>query len=235
MTTLLVTRPAGEAQATGAALTALGHQVVLAPMLTIVFREAALPPGPFDRLVVTSGNALAALAGQPALAPLLALPLAAVGRRTAQAARAFGFADVIMAGRDVAGLLAHGRSAWPAHQRVLYLAGADHTMDLAAALAPEGHAVEVAIVYDAVETERFAVDAALALRQRRIDAVLHYSARTAQAFLACCEGTIPLARTELRHLCLSGRVADVLVSAGVHAVEVAARPDEEALFALIGG
>src|SRR5206468_2971227 len=128
---------------------------------------------------------LAALAGQPALASLLKLPLAAVGRRTAQAARALGFADVTMAGRDVAGLLSHGR-AWPARQRVLYLAGADHTMDLPAALAPDGHHVEVALVYDAVMTERFAEDAALALRQSRIDAVLHYSARTAQAFLACC-------------------------------------------------
>ena len=235
MTTLLVTRPVGEVQATGAALRVLGHAVILAPMLTIVFRPDPLPPGSFDQVVVTSGNALAALAGRPSLASLTALPLAAVGRRTAQAAREFGFGDVTIAGRDVAGLLAHGRSAWPPHQRVLYLAGADHTMDLAAALAPDGHCVEVALVYDAVGTERFAEDVALALRQSRIDAVLHYSARTAQAFMACCQGVVALADTRLRHLCLSGRVADVLVSAGVQRVEVAARPEEEALFALIGG
>src|SRR5207244_3610060 len=100
-----------------------------------------------------------------------------------EAARRFGFGDVIVAGRDVAGLLTHVRGAWPPGQRALYLAGADHTMDLAATLAPEGHHVTVTLVYDALPAGRFAAAVALALSEGSVDAVLHYSARTAQAFV----------------------------------------------------
>lgn len=235
MSLILVTRPIEEAQATAAALAALGHQPLLAPMLAITPRAFAWPEGPFDRLVVTSGNALAVLAGRPEAERLKALPLAVVGRRTGAAARAFGFADVTVAGRDVAGLLADAREAWPPGQRVLYLAGADHTMDLAAALAPEGHHVAVLLVYEAVAAERLPEPAALALAAGSVDAVLHYSARTAQAFVACCEGVVELARARPRHLCLSARVADVLQSAGALSIAVAAGPEEAALFALIGG
>jgi uroporphyrinogen-III synthase len=149
------------------------------------------------------------------------------------AARAAGFAGAESHGRDVAALVDHLSVAWRRPQRVLYLAGADRTMDVAAALGPLGHDVTTAIVYDAVKATRFSDVALLALREGAIDAVLHYSARTAEAFVACCGADIPLDPAPFRHLCLSAKVGEVLRSAGGSRILVAERPDEEALLALL--
>lgn len=230
---VLVTRPIDEAKATAARLGALGHGPLVEPLLRIAFTGAALPPGPFDAAVVTSSNAVAAIAARPADRFVLDLPMLAVGRRTAAAARQAGFASVDVAGRDVAGLLEAVRARWPGPRRILYLAGEDRTADLGALLAPLGHDVVVSVVYDAVREDRFTQGTQEALMSGEVGAVLHYSARTAQAYVECSRGIVSPVKPDLLHLCLSRRVGDVLRSAGAARVLVAERPEEEALLVLI--
>jgi uroporphyrinogen-III synthase len=63
---------------------------------------------------------------------------------------------------------------------------------------------------------------------------LHYSARTAGAFIAAAQAAgIMDSAIKLRHFCLSAQVAAPLAAAGAAAVEIAAAPNEVALFALI--
>lgn len=230
---VLVTRPQAEALATRSRLVALGHEAVVDPMLTITALPGAWPPGRFDAVVVTSGNAVAATAGRPEAAGLLSLPLAAVGRRTAAAARQAGFLNVTSTGRDVAALAAHVAAEWTQPRRILYLAGSDRASDLAALLGPLGHDVTVAVVYEARKATGFGPGIEDALKSGGIDAVLHYSARTAEAFIACCGGGPGIASLAVGHVCLSRKVAGILEAAGVREVAVAERPEEDALLSLL--
>ena len=54
---ILVTRPREQGEATAARLAALGHEALVAPLLTIVPTSGFPPAGPCDALIVTSANA----------------------------------------------------------------------------------------------------------------------------------------------------------------------------------
>jgi uroporphyrinogen-III synthase len=78
-------------------------------------------------------------------------------------------------------------------------------------------------------------DVRAALAAGTVDAVLHYSARTAAAFLAAVTmADVRDLSIQIRHLCLSAQVAAPLAAAGAKTVEVAGEPSEQALLALIG-
>jgi uroporphyrinogen-III synthase len=73
------------------------------------------------------------------------------------------------------------------------------------------------------------------LAQRAIDGVLHFSARSAEAYLDCAaRGGISDHALAPVHYCLSRQVAAPLSAAGAAAVQIAARPDEAALLELVG-
>ena len=64
-----------------------------------------------------------------------------------------------------------------------------------------------------------------------IEAVLHYSRRSARAFLdAARAGGLEISALALPQCCISGAVAAVLQEVGASRVTVAASPDENALF-----
>ena len=95
---LLVTRPEPDATRQAELLAARGHEPVLAPLLAI--ESATNVPIELDgaqALIVTSRNALRALASHRDVAALLQLPLFAVGEATAKAATELGFTTVIAA------------------------------------------------------------------------------------------------------------------------------------------
>ena len=85
---LLVTRPADQAEQTAQKLRALGHWPIVAPVLEVAPTGAPLPEGAFDIVLATS---VQALAGFSPTSEHLALPLACVGEKTANAARTAGF------------------------------------------------------------------------------------------------------------------------------------------------
>lgn len=236
---LLVTRPQQDAQRTAAALSRQGHQVEIAPLMRIApVADAALGSGPWSGLIFTSANAVRAVEGLASAAALAGLPAFAVGERTAAVARAAGFGNVVAGGGDALQLTQAVR-AWAAAEggrdRLLYLAGEELSHDLAAMLAPDGAIVHTVTVYRAVPAERFpaALDAALAAGA--IEGVLHFSRRSAEVFLDCARAAGVLTQAlRASHYCISQQAAAPLMAGGAARVQVAARPDEAALLALIG-
>ena len=230
---VVVTRPKADGERTGAALRARGHEVLLAPLMTVEPIAADLT-GAWSAVVVTSANAPGAIAGNPARARLLGLPLCAVGRRSAEAAKQAGFTDVSAAGGDVRGLvqLVAGRHA-KASAPLLYLAGEDRAADLVAELALRGIIADMRVVYRAV-TAPFPPELIAALKAGKVDAVLHYSRRSADNYVAGAKAAgIVDAALKPHHICLAAPVAAPLVVAGAGSIAIAPHPDEAALIGLL--
>jgi uroporphyrinogen-III synthase len=228
---LVVTRPQTDSERTAAVLRARGHAVLVAPLLRVEPVKADFS-GTWGGVIVTSANAPGAIAGNPARAALVKLPLFAVGQRSADAARGSGFADVTSAGGDVRDLVQliaerHADAAVP----LLYLAGEDRAADLVADLAGHGVAAEMAVVYRAV-TAPFPPELIAALQAGDVDAVLHFSRRSAENYIAGARqaGIIEQALA-VRHFCLARPIAEPLSGAG--SIAVAKRPDEAALLGLL--
>jgi uroporphyrinogen-III synthase len=237
---ILVTRPQPDNHSTAAALRARGFEVLAAPMLR--FEKVMLSidtDADFGAVVVTSANALRGFADQPAPAALLDLPLFAVGERTAQAARDLGFARVMSADGDASALRellveSVKAKALKKAQPLLYLAGADLARDLAGELGERGFTVITQTTYRMAPVADLPVDVCDALAAGKVDAVLHYSRRSARAFFqAAGLSGVEIAALAIPHCCLSAAIAGIAHDAGATQVTVAAMPDENALFAAL--
>ncbi len=234
---VLVTRPYPDNEATAAKLRARGLEVLLAPLLRfepMAFRDE--PDARYDAVVVTSSNALRALAPNFAETRLSHLPLFAVGERTAATARDMGFAKVVSADGDALALQGRLIESVRAKQlkktsRLLYLAGADVSRDLAGELGRRGFRVETRTTYRMVALPTLPREACEAFAAGGLLAVLHYSRRSAAAFLEAVrtEG-IEISALAVAQCCMSGNIGAVLREAGAMQVVVAAAPDENALF-----
>ena len=229
---LLLTRPEPDAERTAAALRARGHAVIITPLLHIeAVDNAEIDQGPWDALLVTSANAAHAIERHARLPELRAVPVLVGGERSAEAMRAVGFADVTSAGGNVDDLVRLVGERVKPGARLLYLAAGERAGDLAGTLRRRGYSVRTAVVYRAVVSgSPRAVADALA---RGIDGVLHFSRRSAEAYINAARdaGVLPSA---LRpgHYCLSAQVAEPLADAGA-STRVALQPTEAALIALI--
>ncbi len=226
---IAITRPQADAERTAAALRARGHEVMVAPLMRVEPVAADLA-GAWRAVVVTSANAPRVGKDNKALK---ALPLFAVGHRSADAARDAGFTDVTSAGGDLRALvqlIAERRVPSP----LLYLAGEDRAADLVAELAAHGITAELRVVYRAV-TAPLPPALIAALQAGEIDAVLHYSRRSAENYVAGARGAgVVDVALKPRHICLADTAAAPLVAAGAAAVAIARHPDEAALFELLG-
>jgi uroporphyrinogen-III synthase len=233
---LLVTRAQEDGARTAAALRARGHCVLLAPLLRIEPVAADFEPGPFAAVLTTSANAVRAVAGHARLAELRRVPLYTVGKRSAEAARAAGFATARSAEGDAHDLIRIvARELAGASSPLLYLAGEERSIDLTKELGRRGLKVHTAIVYRAAAAERLPPQTEQAIGAGEIDGVLHYSRRSAEIFLRCGAAAGLHARMlALVHFCLSPQVAAPLMEAGHPDVRIAARPEESALLDLVG-
>ncbi|MCB5174550.1 uroporphyrinogen-III synthase [Microvirga lenta] len=228
---VLVTRSPGDAERTARKLAALGHAPVVAPVTRIVPTDEPQPVEGWDALVVTSAHARDALALLPDKAP----QVFAVGPHTAAAVREAGFADVVAAEGDARSLSGLIRGSLPGGRTLLHVTGRHHKEEPAASLAAAGFRVLAWKAYEAQRVEVLPPSAIGALRTGQIDAALHYSRRSADIVLRLAEeaGLTPTLRT-FPHLCLSADVAASFQGLGM-ATLAAARPDEEALLALLKG
>lgn len=232
---LLVTRPEPAAARTAANLRARGHDVLLAPVLRIAcVADAELGHGPFGAVVLTSANAVRALAQHRRRAELQSLPAFVVGRRTADAARGLGFGDVISADGNQQDLVRLVGARDRGGGLLLYLAGEHRMGDLGAALAAIGLQVRTVVIYRAVPADALPAEVVAALAAGQVDGVLHFSRRSATAFLQCAiaAGVFDAARSAA-HYCLSEPVAEPLRAAGAAQVMVAPRPEEAVLIGCV--
>ena len=227
---LLVTRPEPDNARTAAALRTKGHEVVLAPLLHIEsIANADLGAPPWAAILLTSANGVRAVADHPRRRELVAVPVLAVGRSSADAARAAGFANVTSADGDAKDLARFAAQRFAGvRQPLLYLAGEDRSGELAA----PGLAVRTVVVYRAAKAEKFPPAVGAALEQGGIDGVLHFSRRSVESYLDCSRGIGGPALSP-SHYCLSARAAEPLRLAGATQIHVAAQPDEASLLALV--
>ncbi|MBV8925380.1 MAG: uroporphyrinogen-III synthase [Bradyrhizobium sp.] len=226
---VLVTRPHPDNEATARALRERGFEVVLAPMLRI----EQIPLGEelgrdFTGVIATSANALRAVEAE--LGAFTALPLYAVGDHTAAEARRLGFAKVISAAGDGAKLGRLVRKGAKG-RKLLYLAGAELARDLAAELGADGFDVIRRTTYRMVALSRLSRESCAAFAANDVEAVLHYSQRSARAFLeAARRDGVEISALAVPQCCISANVAAILHEAGAVQVLSAPSPDENALF-----
>ena len=234
---VLVTRPQPDDEATAAGLRARGFDVLQAPMLR--FEPVTFSDDEdmrYGAIIVTSANALRGLAPHLAASRLLKLPLFAVGENTAAAARTIGFENVISANGDAAGLRDLVLAGVKARELkktspLLYLAGADLARDLAGELGERGFTGVTQTTYRMSPVPSLPRETCEAFVANRVEAVLHYSRRSARAFLdAARTGGVEISALAIPQCCISAAVASVVRDAGAAQVMVAASPDENALF-----
>jgi uroporphyrinogen-III synthase len=234
---LLITRPDPDGERTASRLRVRGHEVLLTPLLAVeAVLDADLDRCQWSALALTSANAVRALAQHPARARCLTLPVFAVGRRTVEAARAAGFADVTSADGARSDLVHLIAARCSDSARLLYLAGEDRAGDIGAELAAAGVALETVVIYRATKLTVFPLAAHAALEAGALEGVLHFSRRSSEAFLDCAAAAnLTGAAFRLVHFCLSQNVAEPLATAGATRIRVAKRPEEAALIDIVTG
>jgi uroporphyrinogen-III synthase len=233
---ILVTRPEPDNETTAAALRAKGFGVLLAPMLRfepVAFQDDA--DARYGAVIVSSANAIRAIEAH-LTSHLLALPLFAVGERSAEAARHAGFRDVIVADgnaaalRDLIAASVRAKTLKKA-STLLYLAGADLAGDLAGELGERGFSVVTHTTYRMIAVAKLPQDAGDAFAANKVEAVLHYSRRSARAFLdAVRVAGVEISALAIPQCCISDAVASVVRDVGATRVQVARSPDESGLF-----
>jgi uroporphyrinogen-III synthase len=233
---VLVTRPQPDDETTAAALQARGFEVLRAPMLRfepVAFQDDT--DAAYGAVIVTSANAVRGIEPHLENSRLLKLPLFAVGEHTAATARRSGFENVISADGDAASLrdcvLASVKTKeLKKASPLLYLAGADLARDLAGELGERGFTVVTHTTYRMSPVSSLPREICDAFAANGIEAVLHYSRRSARAFLeAVRTGGVEISALAVPQCCISALVASVVRDAGATQVMVAATPDENAL------
>jgi uroporphyrinogen-III synthase len=234
---ILITRPQPGAADTATALRARGHEPIIAP-LSAIERLAEVDPktGPWSAILLTSANGLRGITSTfRSDKKWLGIPVFAVGDVTAKAARAMGFVDVTSAAGNVSDLVDLVGARLSAPAQILYLAGEQRSGDLAAALRAKKFEVDLVVVYRFLTAHVLPEPAAAAL-SGGIDAVLHFSRAATATFVEAARNS-NLLETALNrpvHFCLSEQVAAPLRQAGAARIQVAARPNQQALLELCG-
>lgn len=229
---ILVTRPRRDATRLAQKLRRHGHSVLIAPMLRMIFNPAPLWPRHAPAaLAVTSANGVDALQSAQDQFRLkfgyrvTQLPLFAVGTKTARAARRAGWNDIAVAKGNVDSLAQHIIAAHSAGD-IWHISGEAQSGDLVAALQAAGISAQRVKLYDADKAT--SLPRHVAQNYQHLEAVVLYSLRSAEAFLAVAprHGHHPLA------MCLSEKIAAEMARHGF-AVAVAAAPDDDSMIALI--
>lgn len=229
----LVTRPREDAEGVAELLRQRGVEVQVEPLLEIVpILGATVDLNGVQALLVTSANGVRALA---AATTERALPVLAVGEASARKAREAGFGDVVSAEGDVdslAALVRHRLS--PDQGALLHAAASQVAGDLAGQLGEAGFTVRRVVLYEARPAPEPSPALVAALRDKAIDLALFFSPRTAATFANLIGGaSLGEACRAIDAYCLSAAVARGLAPLRWRNVRVAARPEMEALMALV--
>ena len=231
---LLVTRPEPDADALAERLRGLGHEVLVAPMLTVVPREEqAIDLAGVQVICFTSRNAVRIFAEQSSERTI---PVYVVGPGTAEEARTKGFLAIREGGGDGRALVAAVRDALsPLAGAVLHARGAAVAYDVAGALRNAGFTVREQVLYETLPVPALAPQVRQAWAAGAIDGVLLFSPRSAKTFATLLtDAGLAGGASRVVAYCLSDAVrggADL----PWQAVRVAERPDVPAMVSLLEG
>jgi uroporphyrinogen-III synthase len=182
MVSVLITRPLAASEALAAELKREKYEPVIEPLLEIVPLAEPLPDVNVQAVMITSPNSLDALAGNPHVSRLFHLPCFCVGARTAAKAKEFGFLHVSHSsndGRELAQLVV---SSLTHNCRViLHICGRDVASTAQEELHKSSYQVTRWFVYTARKAVDFTPDTLKRFEKKKLDAVLVFSTRTADA------------------------------------------------------
>jgi uroporphyrinogen-III synthase len=227
---VLVTRPLPDAETTAADLRRRGHEPIVAPMLETRFidwSQAAAPePALPDAIVATSPNGIRGLGGHPDIARLRHIRLFVTGSASARLADSLGFTDVRSAQGNVLDVLALIDAEMSTGCSLLYAAGYDRSGDLGGELKARGYSVDLIEVYRAMAATNLSELTRAELRAGRIDRILIFSTRTAEALVSTLRDADLLAVSRMIPIhAISQQAAEPLISAGFRSIIIALRPD----------
>jgi uroporphyrinogen-III synthase len=234
---LIITRPAEDARRQAAPFEALGHEVVIRPLMEVVFpRLTPLRLQGVQGLIATSRNALRGLAGNGSFEASKRLPIYCVGEATASFARELGFVHVVAgqgAAKDLIPLITY--SSTPDAGALLYITGQHLAFDMEKPLKASGFAVPRVIIYEAREADKSVLAAFAEALRAGVDGIILMSPRTA----TICVNTIKQFKLEREAAtatcyCYSSAVARPLREIDGMTIAIACRPTEADLMELIG-
>ncbi len=231
---VLLTRPESEAARTARQLQHEGYYPVMHPVLRIQsYAEEVnkLLDVPADAILITSPQAAQCWLAKPH-APRL--PMFVVGEKTAATIRdSLPYTELSHAA-DGESLLHIMLANYPQPTRFLYPRGQDVSFPLTEELVGSGHMVHESIVYKAERGLPFSELLVEQIRLGEIDAVLHYSQRSAQFFVELArDAGVYATLNNLTAIAISPKVAEELKGQPWERVEIAATPDEEGVLAAL--
>lgn len=228
---ILITRPAEKAGSTARMVEAAGFTPFSEPVLTIVPVSGAPLPDDFNAyrgLILTSPAAVSVLAN---MTTDRQARLYAVGPDTAAEAEKQGWTDIIPAngtGEDLAALLAREQTQ---ERPFLHLSGRHVSYDFED---DRRIKAERRVIYDAIKTNTLTPDCLRLIRERKISAILFYSARTAENFEALADAYgVKACFSSIKALCIGKRVVNSLRNGLWQDVHCARTPDSEGMEALL--
>lgn len=231
---VLLTRPEALAAPLAAKLEAQRCEVWCEPMLFFEPLEKKRPDGFFNGVLLTSRLALVAMKERrEELADLLAFPCYAVGERTAQDARSFGFEDVREGSANSAALAARVAQDQTKERSFLHVGNEDTRPTVWESLKSFGQTATPWPVYRTVPREIFSETFRERARQGiAYDFSLFFSPKTARTYVRLAEESgLSLYGAGTIAIGLSEAVADPLRSLRWLDVRVAEVPREESILA----
>lgn len=233
MRRVIVTRPAEAFAELRAELAGHGIGALPAPMLAVeALPEAEGLPDGVQAILVTSANGVD---GAARLTPRRDLPVLAVGDATADAARGGGFTTVSTASGDAAALVDLAvRRCRPEGGPLVWVSGEVVSTDLDTDLAAHGFTVARRIAYRTIPAEDLPPEAAAALGDGRVEGVLFFSPRSAEAFATLVGGYgLEAACGGVSAYCMSDAIARAASKLAWRAIHVAENPTKTALIAAV--
>ncbi|MCC2098925.1 MAG: uroporphyrinogen-III synthase [Hyphomicrobiales bacterium] len=231
---ILLTRPREDADVLAERLRSMGHAVVLSPVMETVACSPIPPRLDCDAILATSARAFR-FCKSGSLTNWSGLALYCVGQRTAKAAEQAGFGPAEYTAPDAAQLLRDIGGLRPAPSRLVYIAGKDRKPALENGLREMGYSVETLVAYQTRAMPHLETEAEDLLVAGNIDAVMHFSRRSAELFVqALARAQLVAAAKNLRHVCISADAAQGLDALRPRQVIIAATPDARAMIAALG-
>jgi uroporphyrinogen-III synthase len=232
----LVTRPIEDFPGTAAALAAIGWDALACPCQRIVLRPGLGAPGPAQALLLTSRNAVRALAGEVAWQ---ALPAFCVGDATATAARAAGWRQVVSAdgdARDLSRVVA--RQLAPQAGSLVLATANGAGAPLARLLRDAGFRVRRRVVYAMQPASALPGAAISALRQGLVHTVLFHAGGAARLFMAAIHAAGLAQSLRIVEACTISKMAAASLSRAPgdnawRSIQWPARPTEAGMLALL--
>ena len=230
---ILITRPNQEISRESLALEALGHEVVKTPLLTIEeLLDVSITIEGFQAILVSSRAGIRALAKLDAKREM---PVFTVGEGTAEVAIELGYSTVESADGDWLALSALVKRRLDCNNGpLLHASGLAVAGDIEGSLSADGFEVKKAVLYEAKSADSFTSVAEENLRAGKLDAVLFFSARTAETFVNIATESSLLENCKLLEaFCLSPNIAEVANKIDWLRVRVPLKPTRDALYQLL--